>query len=198
MLKFYFSIAFLSKFLILFMVFNLSCLTCLKLININKCKLRSLSSTGISLSTSTIAFYKDNKGGITVEATFKFLKTLFIEKNIQEPELSATYLISDVTKIGYKLSDFNNNLGKIISENEIGLLNDHVNKRLNRIPVQYIIGNWDFYGLTLECKSPILIPRPETEELVEKIINSKKLQQVSKPFILDVGAGLYSIIVSLI
>lgn len=38
------------------------------------------------------------------------------------------------------------------------------------VPVQYLVGEWDFYGLSLEMKPPTLIPRPETEELVETIL----------------------------
>ena len=38
------------------------------------------------------------------------------------------------------------------------------------VPVQYLVGEWDFYGLSLEMQPPILIPRPETEELVDRIL----------------------------
>lgn len=38
------------------------------------------------------------------------------------------------------------------------------------VPIQYLVGEWDFYGLSLEMKPPTLIPRPETEELVEIIL----------------------------
>ena len=52
-------------------------------------------------------------------------------------------------------------------------------------PIQYIIGNWDFYNGNYEVNSDILIPRPETETLIEHIENSK-LQPKS---ILDLGTG---------
>ncbi|CAM9182574.1 unnamed protein product, partial [Laminaria digitata] len=38
------------------------------------------------------------------------------------------------------------------------------------VPVQYLVGEWDFYGLSLEMQPPTLIPRPETEELVDRIL----------------------------
>ncbi|CAM9714048.1 unnamed protein product, partial [Ectocarpus fasciculatus] len=44
-------------------------------------------------------------------------------------------------------------------------------RAVQHVPVQYLVGEWDFYGLTLEMAPPTLIPRPETEELVEMILN---------------------------
>ena len=38
------------------------------------------------------------------------------------------------------------------------------------VPVQYLVGEWDFYGISLEMQPPTLIPRPETEELVDRIL----------------------------
>lgn len=68
-------------------------------------------------------------------------------------------------------------------------MNNFSLKRLNRVPVQYIIGDWDFYGFTISTIPPVLIPRPETEELVDQIISSKILSGISAPKILDIGIG---------
>ncbi len=60
-------------------------------------------------------------------------------------------------------------------------------------PIQYIIGNWDFYKGNYEVNSDVLIPRPETETLIEYIENSK-LQPKS---ILDLGTGTGCIAIEL-
>ena len=84
-------------------------------------------------------------------------------------------------------------------------LDEFISRRLKREPVQYIIGNWDFCGHTFICEPPVLIPRPETEELVEMIIQRDSLSQLrsssqtrSQVHILDIGTGTGAIAISLL
>jgi release factor glutamine methyltransferase len=69
-----------------------------------------------------------------------------------------------------------------------------VDKRKNRYPLQYITGEQEFMGLTIKVNSHVLIPRRETEELVENILKSK-ININSR--IVDVGTGSGAIAVSL-
>ncbi|XP_053326355.1 MTRF1L release factor glutamine methyltransferase [Spea bombifrons] len=63
-------------------------------------------------------------------------------------------------------------------------------QRLNRVPVQYVIGEWDFLDMTLQMRPPVFIPRPETEELVGLVLaESQGLKNSMKPRILEVGCG---------
>jgi release factor glutamine methyltransferase len=104
--------------------------------------------------------------------------------------MSARMMLCDVTKIGYRLSDFNKNQDIILSSSQLIQLSEYCRLRKERTPLQYVIGNWDFYGFTVLCKPPVLIPRPETEELVERILNEGFLQKLGRGArILDVGAG---------
>lgn len=138
-------------------------------------------------SLSLIPLNKD----ITINQSYNIIKDKFSKENVSEPESSARYLICDVTKIGYRMSDFNNNQDMKLNSTQLNQLNEFCFRRIKREPVQYIIGNWDFYGSTFNCKSPVLIPRPETEELVDHILNSKRLQSIKTHTIriLDIGAG---------
>ena len=67
-------------------------------------------------------------------------------------------------------------------------------------PIQYVLGEWDFRTLTLKCDRRALIPRPETEELVSRVLShlrSRLPSSVSCPFVVDVGTGTGAIILSL-
>lgn len=63
-------------------------------------------------------------------------------------------------------------------------------KKLNKnYPVQYLIGNVDFYGYTINVKKGVLIPRFETETLVEKTIEYLKKYELTDTTVLDIGTG---------
>ena len=76
-----------------------------------------------------------------------------------------------------------------------GDINDAI-KRLNMgEPVQYIVGDVDFYGNIIKVNKNVLIPRRETEELVEKIL--KRIQVFDNPVIVDIGTGSGAIAITL-
>ncbi len=64
-------------------------------------------------------------------------------------------------------------------------------------PIQYIIGHTEFYGLSFKVNPSVLIPRPETEELVEWVIASVGSEQFAVGSILDIGTGSGCIAISL-
>ena len=66
-------------------------------------------------------------------------------------------------------------------------------------PIQYVLGEWDFRTLTLKCDKRALIPRPETEELVTRVLGylNTEAQRHRGGLVVDVGTGTGSIILSL-
>ena len=65
-------------------------------------------------------------------------------------------------------------------------------------PVQYVIGEWDFRSLTLKCDRRALIPRPETEELVTRVLKHLRARDTPEPpLVIDVGTGTGAIILSI-
>ena len=87
------------------------------------------------------------------------------------------------------------NLERTLSEDEQRLFNKFINERLNNRPIAYIVENREFMGLDFYVKEGVLIPRPDTEILVEEVIELGKNKGPIN--ILDIGTGSGAITISL-
>jgi release factor glutamine methyltransferase len=131
----------------------------------------------------------------------KQYRTQFIQ------ELSGIYDVLEVESFFYLILEEKRNLKQIdlalnpdlsFSDEEIVDWNRLVAELKKEIPIQYLLGKTNFYGLDFEVNSNVLIPRPETEELVEWIIKENLKVGKSKSLkILDVGTGSGCIAISL-
>jgi release factor glutamine methyltransferase len=74
-----------------------------------------------------------------------------------------------------------------LTVDQAGMLNDLLQRRLAHEPIQYLIGQWDFLEYTIKIKPPLLCPRPETEELVQLVLQD--IVPDGSCRILDVGCG---------
>jgi release factor glutamine methyltransferase len=84
------------------------------------------------------------------------------------------------------------------AENDFVVWNSLLAQLKKEVPIQYLLGKTSFYGLDFEVNENVLIPRPETEELVDWIINENKGIDKSKEIkILDIGTGSGCIAISL-
>lgn len=90
-----------------------------------------------------------------------------------------------------------------VDADRIQVLESLIQKRLERVPLQYLLGVQAFYGLDFEVNDQVLIPRPETEVLVSTIIKWVEAMQSSSGHqhqtlkILDIGVGSGAIVVAL-
>lgn len=82
----------------------------------------------------------------------------------------------------------------LIPDSQLANLKNKLSELKNHKPVQYVLGKAYFYGLSFFVNHHVLIPRPETEELVDLIIKENKL---NRPHILDIGTGSGCIAISL-
>ncbi len=71
-------------------------------------------------------------------------------------------------------------------------------RRLDGEPIQYVLGHWPFRSLDLDLDSRVLIPRPETEELVGLAFDELMQRQLTEPLIVDLGCGSGAIGLSLL
>lgn len=84
---------------------------------------------------------------------------------------------------------------KDVSEGQLAAMRRGMKRLIAGEPLQYILAEWDFRTLTLKCDRRALIPRPETEELVTRVL--KFLKGRENPVVVDVGTGTGAIILSI-
>ena len=88
------------------------------------------------------------------------------------------------------------NLNSIASQNQIKIFFNKINKRLNKEPIAYILGKKEFWNTNFNITQNVLIPRPETEIIVEEAL--KLIPRFTQKNILDVGTGSGCIIISIL
>lgn len=122
---------------------------------------------------------------LTVLESIK-LSTEFLEKKgIESPRLNAEILLSEI--LNCKRLDLYLKFDQSLKELEISKYREWIKRRGLYEPIQYIIGKIEFFGLQFRVNSSVLIPRPETEILVEEVIKYSKSKNGLK--ILDIGTG---------
>ena len=90
-------------------------------------------------------------------------------------------------------------MGKEASEKCVEAMRRGMARLVKGEPIQYVLGEWDFRTLTLKCDRRALIPRPETEELVTRVLGylNTEAQRHREHLIVDVGTGTGAIVLSL-
>ena len=130
----------------------------------------------------------------TIATILKWTRQYFGEKGVENPRLDAEVLLSHILEKDrlYLYVHFDQPL----EDKELTAFRVAVKKRAARLPVAYIIENKEFMGLDFQVSSAVLIPRPDTEILVEAAL--KRLTAVDSPCILDIGTGSGAICVSVL
>jgi release factor glutamine methyltransferase len=106
------------------------------------------------------------------------------EAGVPSPRVDAEHLVAHVlglTRTELYASD------RELSADELGRLAALVERRRGREPLAYVLGEWGFRRLTLGVDPRALVPRPETEVVVERCL--ARLEAVAHPRVLDVGTG---------
>jgi release factor glutamine methyltransferase len=106
------------------------------------------------------------------------------EAAVPSPRVDAEFLVAHV--LGVSRSELYA-ADRELTEDELRRLRFLQARRRMREPLAYVLGEWGFRGLTLKVDSRVLIPRPETEVLVERCL--ERLQGLENPRVLDVGVG---------
>lgn len=126
----------------------------------------------------------------------QFIKELSPFYDAYEAESFFYLILEDKHKL--RQIDLALNHELVFEENDFMIWDELLKQLKKEVPIQYLLGKTHFYGLDFEVNENVLIPRPETEELVEWIINENASPDKNKKIrILDIGTGTGCIAISL-
>lgn len=108
-------------------------------------------------------------------------------KGIESPRLNIEHLLAEA--LGKRRIDLYLEFDRTLSEEELAPLRDKVRRRIDGEPLQYLLGSWDFFGRAFRTDERALIPRPETEILVEIALRVIRAQPDSRNRLVDIGTG---------
>lgn len=109
------------------------------------------------------------------------------DAGVVEPEIETALLLAHV--LGYSRSQIFLAMEEEILPRYLPLFSTFISRRILREPLAYIIGEQEFWSLPFAVSRNVLIPRPETEELLEKIIATARQDGLPPGSVLDLGVG---------
>lgn len=123
----------------------------------------------------------------------RWASVYFADRGVPSPRLSIEWLLAEVLGVKrlmlYVMHD------RPLSASELSTLRDWVRRRARHEPVQYITGSTMFMDAVIEVDPSVLIPRPETEELVERILAENPAGTARR--VIDIGTGSGCIAIAL-
>lgn len=131
---------------------------------------------------------------ITVLEALNLSTEYLNKKGIESARLNAELMLAHI--LNCKRLQLYLMFDRPLDENELSVYREYLARRAKREPLQYILGEVEFYNIKLKVNPDVLIPRPETELLVEKII--KDFSDKSEFKFLDIGIGSGNISIALL
>jgi release factor glutamine methyltransferase len=116
-------------------------------------------------------------------------------RDVGSPRMNAEMLL--MFTIGCDRAYFFAHPERELTDDEASRYTDVVNERARGVPSQYIIGHQEFWGLDFIVNPSVLIPRPETEHLIETVLELSKSYRSETLKIIDVGTGSGAIALAL-
>lgn len=121
---------------------------------------------------------------VTVRDIYANSKAILKAKGIENYRFEAACIIESLFKTRINVL-INSQI--IVGESQVKRLQEMLNKRIEGYPLQYILGEWEFYGLPFKVGEGVLIPRPDTETLVDYVLEFAR--DMTDPKIVDLCSG---------
>ncbi len=122
------------------------------------------------------------------------LSTDYLQKHgIDSPRINAELLLASI--LNCKRLDLYLKFDKPLNEEEIAIYRNFLSRRIKFEPLQYIVGSVEFYGLEIKVNKSVLIPRAETEILIDTVVEDVSSKE--EVTILDIGCGSGNISIAL-
>ncbi|MCH7731589.1 MAG: peptide chain release factor N(5)-glutamine methyltransferase [Candidatus Marinimicrobia bacterium] len=144
-------------------------------------------------SCSTKPSIKQKKQHWRIIEILKWGEEYFASKGFESPKREIEWLLVDLLSL--PRIDLYLQFDQLINSKDLVTLKSWIKRRLNHEPLQYITGKTEFYGIPIKVNPHVLIPRPETERLVE--IALKLAEDIDAKEIVDVGTGSGCIAIAL-
>jgi release factor glutamine methyltransferase len=122
---------------------------------------------------------------VTVGAALASVTDRLSAAGCDSPRVDAEILVAYA--LGGRRSELVLERGYVLTEAQSAALEELVSRRERREPLAYVLGEWGFRRLTLSVDSRVLVPRPETEVVVERCL--ARLEGLDEARVLDVGTG---------
>ena len=130
---------------------------------------------------------------VTVNQLSTNLKAMFKENKVENYIFETRCILEHALQLNH--SNLIASLDMQLSETQVETIRKMAHKRLSGYPLQYILGEWEFFGLPFYVGEGVLIPRQDTETLVECVLEKTKL--MIKPHIADLCSGSGCIAIAL-
>ena len=131
----------------------------------------------------------------TIGRILKWTEQYFKEKGIESPRLDAEVLLSHI--LGRERIYLYVHFDEPLEPAELARYRDAIKQRVQRVPVAYIIGEKEFMGLTFKVTEDTLVPRPDTEILVQAAVERLRARGEAPRFA-DIGTGSGAICLSVL
>ena len=123
----------------------------------------------------------------TVLAMLEWATGYFESKEIPDPRLSIEWILADI--LGIKRLDLYLQFDRPLSQDELNAIRPLVKRRAEFEPLQYITGSAQFLNATIGVNRDVLIPRIETEQLVDLLLSDFEAKKNQPIHLLDIGTG---------